>query len=107
MTGARRPFGLTSIDVEAGFRPDLEDVVTNVTATTHPDGNGWSVRGDTTVGTDLVATFTRSTYTGRDGIVAKHIRLDATPHFQGQGYAKSLLKASFRLYQHIGVAYVE
>jgi len=91
----------------AGFVPDIENAVTNVTASPFQNGKGWHIRGDTTSGTDLVAKFSRSIYLSKGSIVAKHIRLDVDEYYQYGGYAKSLLAASFTLYKRLGVAYVE
>lgn len=99
--------GLTQEEVELGFQSDLDDMTTNVVARPHRGGNGWFIRGDTTQSTDLVATFSRRIYKGEQGIIAQHIRLDVDPYFQDRGYSKQLLKASFALYQRIGVVYVE
>ncbi len=101
------PFGLTALRVEAAFIPDIDDAVTNVNVSPHSDGYGWAVSGDTTIGTDLVATFTRRIYEGPNGIIARHIRLDVSPYYQGRGYAKALLRASFRLYAQLRIAHVE
>jgi hypothetical protein len=99
--------GLTQHEVEVGFQPDLDDMITNVVARPHPNGNGWFIRGDTTQEPDLVAKFSRRMYRGSQGIIAQHIRLDVEPYFQDSRYAKALLKASFALYQRIGVVFVE
>jgi GNAT superfamily N-acetyltransferase len=102
------PLGLTDRDVIAGFQPDIENITTNVVAEPSPDRTGWQVRGDSTLGTDLVAKFTRSLFRKSNGdLVAYHIRLDVDPFFQDLRYATRLLKASFALYQRIGVSYVQ
>ncbi len=69
---------------------------------------GWSISGDTTIRTDLVATFERSLYERDDGTrVARHTRIDVEGPFKYQGYAKALLAKSFAFYRSIDVRYVE
>ena len=102
------PLGVTRIEVQAAFLPNIEDLVTNVVASAMSGGQGWNVKGDSTFGTDLVATFTRSLYVNARGeAVVRHVRIDVAPHYQWGGYAKALLTASMPLYQRIGAAYIE
>lgn len=103
------PLGLTRLDVEAAFIPNaFEDMATNVVATPTPNGKGWTVKGDSTLGTDIVATFSRLLYQNeRHEVIIRHIRIDVDPYFQWQGYAKSLLSANMPLYQRIGAEYIE
>lgn len=102
--------GVTRHEVVAAFYPDVDDSTTNVVATAHRAGHGWSIVGNTTIGTDLVASFKRSIYQGPGPsglLVASHLRLDVEPLFQQSGYAKALLTQSFALYKRLKVAYVE
>jgi hypothetical protein len=100
--------GLRLHDVRNAFHPDIEDGVSFVSASPHPNGRGWSISGDTTIRTDLVATFERSLYERDDGTrVARHTRIDVEGPFKYQGYAKALLAQSFAFYRSIDVRYVE
>ena len=90
---------MTRLDVEAAFIPNaFEDMATNVVATPTPNGKGWTVKGDSTLGTDIVATFSRLLYQNeRHEVIIRHTRIDVDPYFQWQGYAKSLLSANMPL----------
>jgi hypothetical protein len=105
--GALWPLGLTEREVEAGFRPNIEEITTNVVVTPCPEVEGWFIRGDSTQGTELVATFSRKLYQTQEGIVAQHARIDVEPYFQDEGNAEARLRVSFELYERIGVIFVE
>jgi GNAT superfamily N-acetyltransferase len=101
------PFGLTKLEIEAAFMPDIEDSASNVVAVPSSTGKGWDISGDTTVGTELVATFSRALYEMDGRVIARHISLQVEQDYRNEGYAKALMAACFPLYQRLHVPYVE